>query len=219
MPYQMFIWPAAQCIAPGITWLFMPASKMHCHASAASASHPALCRPVPRLPTLPAAWLLQASQSRKGKDALPWLSSKSFSSCWRKVCTTPRCRKSPSALGTRQLILPYSSPAAQVLLTQDIGSEVRTGRTASPLHLPCVRHQGCNQPDKMSHCKATTRSPGSGTPKKCSWQGNVSNRGFSPAVMYQRPVNLDRSKFLSRAESGGTCTRAIEAALRRSNLA
>ncbi len=29
--------------------------------------------------------------------------------------------------------------------------------------------------------------PGSGTPKKCSWQSNVSNRGFSPAVMYHRP--------------------------------
>lgn len=48
----------------------------------------------------------------------------------------------------------------------------------------------------------------------CTWlgdaeevllEGKVSNSGFSPAVMYQRPVNLLRSNFASRASSGGTC--------------
>ena len=35
--------------------------------------------------------------------------------------------------------------------------------------------------------------PGSGTPKKCSWQSKVSNRGFKPAVMYHRPCSQHAS--------------------------
>lgn len=37
-----------------------------------------------------------------------------------------------------------------------------------------------------------------------TWQSNVSNRGFSPAVMNHRPVKSLVSNFLTREHSGGT---------------
>ena len=43
--------------------------------------------------------------------------------------------------------------------------------------------------------------PGSGTPKKCSWQSKVSNSGLSPAVMYHRPYASTNTGVMAASDT------------------
>ena len=93
---------------------------------------------------------------------------------------------------------------------QTCSCSITSHRTSLPVVLCNALHLG---PTRLS-AHYFKHGISNNTPKKCmgknsptgypTWQSNVSNSGFRPAVMYQRPVKLLRSKLWSRAQSGGT---------------